>query len=305
MGDYRVINSCRVAAEINDRLHIAPRSIIVCSSQRAWHHTRSPRKSLPLTTTTTVGGRQKIKHASLSVVRSQGVLDAASVVVHYDTLCEMKRSIVMANAHWWFPSPPDTLRLIGLKLCSLTPTLDDTKYLIRWHSCTFRCKLFLSSILLLYSWQDRYPRTALWYRQMINVFATQPRKLPQYWWALSLAGGAVGTVASLLQPLIIWLLRATEWWAGIVSERGADYQRRGANLWFHTEFPSLLWERSCWSITMPAGFVFSHRVLILSYSVSIQCVSAISSSHVVFWHVFSQEVALFYGDTLPLILILA
>ncbi len=36
-------------------------------------------------------GKQKIKHASLSVVKSWGVLDAASVVVHYGTLGEMKQ----------------------------------------------------------------------------------------------------------------------------------------------------------------------------------------------------------------------
>ncbi len=36
-----------------------------------------------------MGGKQKIKYASLSDMRSWTVLDAAFVVVHYDTLCEM------------------------------------------------------------------------------------------------------------------------------------------------------------------------------------------------------------------------
>lgn len=56
------------------------------------------------------------------------------------------------------------------------------------------------------------PVTALWYREMINVFAAQPRKLLQYCWALSLASGAVGTLPSLVQPLKVWLLSGTKWW---------------------------------------------------------------------------------------------
>lgn len=116
--------------------------------------------------------------------------------------------------------------------------------------------------------------TALWYREMINVFATQPRKLPQYWWALSLARGAVGTMPSLVQPLNIWLLRGTEWWVWDCQQmwRRLSKMHRG-NLWFHTEFPSLLWERSFWSMALLTGCVFSHRELILGYRVSINCVS--------------------------------
>ncbi len=59
-----------------------------------------------------VGGRQKIKHASLSVVRLWGIPDAASVVIHYDTLREMKESAVVPDAYRSFPSLPDALRLL-------------------------------------------------------------------------------------------------------------------------------------------------------------------------------------------------
>ncbi len=72
-----------------------------------------------------MGDKQKIKHARLSVMSSWGVLDAALVVIHHDTLREMKWSVVALKAHWSFPSPPDTLRLygqpiIGLISCSRT-----------------------------------------------------------------------------------------------------------------------------------------------------------------------------------------
>lgn len=73
--------------------------------------------------------------------------------------------------------------------------------------------------------------TALWYREMINVFVAQPRKLPQYWRALPLASGALGTMPSLVQPLKVWHLRRTGDGSGIVSECGADYQKvHGGNL---------------------------------------------------------------------------
>ncbi len=38
LGDNRVRNFCRVADERQDRLRVAPWSIIICSSQCAWHH---------------------------------------------------------------------------------------------------------------------------------------------------------------------------------------------------------------------------------------------------------------------------
>ncbi len=60
-----------------------------------------------------VGGKHKIKHASLSVVRLWGILDVVLVVIHYDTLQEMKRLIVALRAHWLFLSPPDALCLPG------------------------------------------------------------------------------------------------------------------------------------------------------------------------------------------------
>ncbi len=76
-----------------------------------------------------MGGKQKIKHASLPVVRLWGVLAAALVVVHYDTLCEMKRSIV-PDDHSPFPSQPDIPHLLGQAIfglisCRLTRTLTD------------------------------------------------------------------------------------------------------------------------------------------------------------------------------------
>ncbi len=51
------------------------------------------------------------------------------VVVHYEILHEMKRSIVAPETHWLFPSQPDALHLlsqavIGLMLCSLTSALE-------------------------------------------------------------------------------------------------------------------------------------------------------------------------------------
>ncbi len=61
----------------------------------------------------------------LSVVKSWGALDVVSVVV---TLHQTKRLIVVPDAHWLIPSPPDAVRLpsqaiIGLTSCSLTPAL--------------------------------------------------------------------------------------------------------------------------------------------------------------------------------------
>ncbi len=47
-------------------------------------------------------GKPKIKHASPSVMRSLGGLDAVSVVVHYATLHEMKLSTVAPDAHCMF-----------------------------------------------------------------------------------------------------------------------------------------------------------------------------------------------------------
>ncbi len=44
-----------------------------------------------------MGGKQKIKHASLSVLRLWSVLGVA--LVHYDTLCEVKQSIVVPDAN--------------------------------------------------------------------------------------------------------------------------------------------------------------------------------------------------------------
>ncbi len=76
--------------------------------------TSPARKRPPLTTTTTLkpswGVNKKIKCASLSVVRLWGVLGVESGV-HYDTLHEMKQSIVVPDARWSCPSAPDALRL--------------------------------------------------------------------------------------------------------------------------------------------------------------------------------------------------
>ncbi len=84
------MNSCRVAAESHDRLHVAPQSITVCSSQRAWHQ-RQEALTTDCHWQAIVEGTEKIKHVSLSVVRSWGVLEAASVVVEHDTLREMNQ----------------------------------------------------------------------------------------------------------------------------------------------------------------------------------------------------------------------
>lgn len=108
---------------------------------------------------------------------------------------------------------------------------------------------------------------------MINVFAAQPRKLPQYWWALSLARGAVGSVPSQDQHLKVWLLRGTEWW---VWEHPCMWCRLSklhrSSLWFHAELPSLVWETSYWLITEK-----SHT----------SSIKACVSSHVIFWRVFT------------------
>ncbi len=82
---------------------------------------------------TAVVGKQKIKHASLSARMSWSVLDVAWAVIHYDTLHEVKRSIVKPEALWSFLSPPNALCLpcravIGLISCSLT-----------WHKTPVTC----------------------------------------------------------------------------------------------------------------------------------------------------------------------
>ncbi len=54
-------------------------------------------------------GKQNIKHARLSVIR-WGVLDASSVVVHYDILHKTKRLIVapdLIDYFWAYPMPYD------------------------------------------------------------------------------------------------------------------------------------------------------------------------------------------------------
>ncbi len=72
------------------RLHVAPKSVIVCSSIGVRCHSKEVLDYYYWQAV--VGGKQKIKHASLSVMRSWGVLDAASAVIYYDTLHEMKQS---------------------------------------------------------------------------------------------------------------------------------------------------------------------------------------------------------------------
>ncbi len=74
-----------------------------------------------------VGGKQKIKHASLSVMRSWVILDTVSFVVHCDTLREMKQSIVVSDAYWSFPKPLNALHIPGWAIirlisCSLITT---------------------------------------------------------------------------------------------------------------------------------------------------------------------------------------
>ncbi len=69
----RVINICCVMAERRDRLHVAPQSIIVCSSRRAWRHQQGSAHNWLLLTSHRER-RQKIKHVSLSVLPSWGVL---------------------------------------------------------------------------------------------------------------------------------------------------------------------------------------------------------------------------------------
>ncbi len=65
-----------------------------------------------------MGGKQKIKHASLSVMRLWGVLDTVLVVVHYDTLREMKGLIVALDAHYRFRvQPTPWVYSVGLLSC--------------------------------------------------------------------------------------------------------------------------------------------------------------------------------------------
>lgn len=82
------------------------------------------------------------------------------------------------------------------------------------------------------------PVTALWYQEMINVFAAQPRKLAQYWWPLSLASGAIGTMPSLVQPLRVWLQR-TEWCVWDYQWMWCRLPKMQYNLQFHSGFPWL------------------------------------------------------------------
>ncbi len=58
--------------------------------------TSPAKKRSPLTvaTTTAMGGKQRIQHASLSVM-----LDAAFVVVYFTTIHKMTQLIIMPSAH--------------------------------------------------------------------------------------------------------------------------------------------------------------------------------------------------------------
>ncbi len=89
------------------------------------------RKRLPLTSTTDKPLREVNKKSNMLVFLLQHHEAAYMwhlVVVHYDTLHKIKQSTVASDAHWWFPSPPDALRLPGQVIispisCSLSPAL--------------------------------------------------------------------------------------------------------------------------------------------------------------------------------------
>ncbi len=92
-----------------------------------------------------MGGTQKIKHASPSVMKSWDIPNAALVVIRYDRQREMKWLIATPNAHWSFLSLSDTLRLVGWAvngpmLYSLTYTLSgawEVAWLCSLNACTF------------------------------------------------------------------------------------------------------------------------------------------------------------------------
>ncbi len=62
-----------------------------------------------------VGDKQKTNMLVFPLGRRE-----ALVVVYYDTLLEIKPSAVACDAHWLFPSPPDTQRLLGQTIIRLT-----------------------------------------------------------------------------------------------------------------------------------------------------------------------------------------
>ncbi len=70
LGNGRVINSCRVVAERHDRLHVAPWSIIVCSSWRVMSTAR--KRSLTTTTTTDKPSWEVNKKSGMLVFLSLG-----------------------------------------------------------------------------------------------------------------------------------------------------------------------------------------------------------------------------------------
>ncbi len=83
------------------------------------------RKLLPLTTT--VKPSWEVNKNNMLIFLSWS-LEVLYVVVHHDTLHEMKQSTVASKANWSFLSPPDTLSppgraIFGLISCSLTSAL--------------------------------------------------------------------------------------------------------------------------------------------------------------------------------------
>ncbi len=82
-----------------------------------------------------------------------GILDAVSVVVHHDTLWEIKWPIVTPDSHWLLPSPPDIFQ-VGLILWAL-PLQRSLCWWgsndVNWNSYSQKLLLTLAACILLCS----------------------------------------------------------------------------------------------------------------------------------------------------------
>ncbi len=100
--------------------------------------TAPARKRSPLTTTSDKPSWEVNKKSNMLVFLSWGVLDAATVVIHYNKLCEMEQSIVAPDAHWSFLSSSATLCLRGrtiMRLISCNVHNTICKFSCLWTSC--------------------------------------------------------------------------------------------------------------------------------------------------------------------------
>ncbi len=117
---------CLLKCSVCQIRRLRSHKFLPCHSQETWQTKSCPlishclqfmicmmcviKRSPLITATATDKPLWEANKASLSVVRSWGILNVASLCCHYDTLREMKRSIVVHDAHWLFLSLPDTLR---------------------------------------------------------------------------------------------------------------------------------------------------------------------------------------------------